>query len=329
MTDFSVVICTYNGEHRLPILLDRLRAQVIPQSLTWEILIVDNNSHDQTAQCIHTYQQQWSTSSSLRYAFEPRQGLAYARRCAMQLVTGEWVGFLDDDTLPSEDWVAQAHGFGQRHPQVGAYGSAISGRYESIPPEGFERIASCLAVIQRGDIPFQYDVGQGVLPAGAGMVVRRRAWLECVPTEPALQGVCGTSLKTKGEDVETLGYIRQGGWPIWHNPQMRLTHLIPNARLRPAYLLHLFQCIGVSRYPLRCVRYRPWQRPWMIGLHSVNDLRKLLLHIVKTKQLWPLDIVTACERTLLIYSCISPIYGLIRPKLNVFLKTTTDSISPV
>ena len=187
MTDFSVVICTYNGEHRLPILLDRLRAQVIPQSLTWEILIVDNNSHDQTAQCIHTYQQQWSASGSLRYVFEPRQGLAYARRCAMQLVTGEWVGFLDDDTLPSEDWVTQAHGFGQRHPQVGAYGSAISGRYESPPPEGFERIASCLAVIQRGDIPFQYDVGQGVLPAGAGMVVRRRAWLECVLTEPALQ----------------------------------------------------------------------------------------------------------------------------------------------
>ncbi|MEA5462604.1 hormogonium polysaccharide biosynthesis glycosyltransferase HpsE [Leptothoe sp. PORK10 BA2] len=309
MTDFSVVICTYNGEHRLPILLDRLRGQRLPQTLTWEILIVDNNSRDQTAQCIHTHQQQWPTHSSLRYIFEPRQGLAYARRCAMQVANSELVGFLDDDTLPAEDWVAQAYEFGQGQPQVGAYGSAINGQYESQPPQGFERIASCLAIIQRGDTAFPYE-RQGVLPAGAGMVIRRRAWQQCVPVEPALKGVCGTSLQAKGEDVETLSYIRQGGWPIWHNPQMQLTHVIPETRLRPAYLLHLFQSIGVSRYALRCVRYHPWRRPWMLLMHGVNDLRKLLVHIIKTKQLYPTDIVTACERTLLVHSFLSPIHGL-------------------
>ena len=193
---------------------------------------------------------------------------------------------------------------------MGAYGSAVDGEYESTPPEGFERIASCLAIIQRGTVPFAYDAKQGVLPAGAGMVIRRQAWLDCVPPEPALKGVCGASLQTKGEDVETLNHIRQGGWPIWHNPQMRLTHLIPETRLRPTYLLHLFQCIGVSRYPLRCVRYPPWQRPWMLILHGLNDLRKLLAHILTTKQLSPTDTVTACERTLLVHSFISPIYGL-------------------
>ncbi|MEM9979990.1 MAG: glycosyltransferase, partial [Cyanobacteria bacterium P01_D01_bin.2] len=211
MTDLSVVVCTYNGEHRLPLLLDRLKSQITPGSLTWEILIVDNNSHDQTAQCVATYQRQWLLPSFLRYTFEPRQGLAYARRRAMAHTAGELVAFLDDDTLPSLDWVAQVYKFGQHHSQVGAYGSAITGHYESEPPAGFERIASCLAVIQRGDIPFQYDPNRGILPAGAGMVIRRQAWLDCVPTEPALSGVRGTSLRAKGEDVETLSYIRQGG----------------------------------------------------------------------------------------------------------------------
>lgn len=308
MTDFSVVVCTYNGEHRLPPLLDRLRSQLTPKNLTWEILIVDNNSHDQTAQCVRTYQNQWPARSILRYTFVPRQGLAYARRCAMQTVTSELVGFLDDDTLPAIDWVTQAYGFGQRYPQVGAYGSALEGHYESAPPEGFERIASCLAIIQRGDKPFQYPTKQGVLPAGAGMVIRRQAWQLCIPPEPALTGVCGKSLQAKGEDVETLSYIRQGGWPIWHNPQMQLTHIIPAARLRPAYLLNLFQCIGVSRYPLRCVRYPSWQRPWMLLIHGLNDLRKLITHILHSKQLYPTDIVTACERTLLVHSLLSPIY---------------------
>ena len=129
MTDFSVVICTYNGEHRLPLLLDKLRVQRLSQAITWEILIVDNNSHDQTAQCIFTHQQQWPAHGAIRYIFEPRQGLAYARRCAMEVVTSELVGFLDDDTLPADDWVAQAYEFGQRHPQVGAYGSTINGLY--------------------------------------------------------------------------------------------------------------------------------------------------------------------------------------------------------
>lgn len=307
MTDFSVVICTYNGEQRLPTLLERLHKQQVPESLSWEVLVVDNNSQDQTAQCIRRYQQRWS---QLRYTFEPRQGLAYARRRAIQTVASELVGFLDDDTLPADDWVAQAYKFSQTNPQIGAYGSAIDGHYESPPPDGFERIASCLAVIQRGETPFQYDAKQGVLPAGAGMVIRRQVWLTCVPAEPALAGVCGTSLNAKGEDVETLSHIRQGGWPIWHNPQMRLTHLISANRLRPAYLLTLFQSIGISRYPLRCVRYRRWQRPWMLLLHSLNDLRKLLTHVFKTKQLYPTDIVTACERTLLVHSFISPVYRL-------------------
>ncbi len=321
MTDFSVVICTYNGEHRLPLLLDRLGAQRIPQGLTWEILVVDNNSHDQTARCIRNYQPHWPSHSTLRYTFEPRQGLAYARRRAIQTVTSELVGFLDDDTLPAVDWVAQAYGFGQKHPQVGAYGSAIDGHYENPPPEGFERIASCLAVIQRGEKPFQYDSKQGVLPAGAGMVIRRQTWYICVPTEPALTGVCGTSLKAKGEDVETLSHIRKGGWPIWHNPQMKLTHLIPASRLHPAYLLDLFQSIGISRYPLRCVRYPWWQRPWMLLIHALNDFRKLITHILTTKQLYPTDIVTACERTLLVHSFISPIYGLSVGQF--FLRTDT------
>ena len=290
-----------------------MRSQRVPSSLSWDVLIVDNNSHDGTAHCVRSYQRQWAR---LRYCFEPRQGLAYARRCAIKAVTSDLIGFLDDDTLPDPDWVQQAHRFGLAHPKAGAYGSAITGEYASPPPPGFERIASCLAIIQRGASAFQY--GGGVLPAGAGMVVRRRAWLNCVPAEPRLTGVCGTSLTAKGEDVETLDHIRRGGWPIWHNPAMGLTHLIPSSRLQPDYLLHLCQCIGRSRYPLRYGRYRSWQRAPMLLLHSLNDLRRLLhywlRHRIATNRPTSTDIVTACEYTLLVYSLTSPLYGLLGNK---------------
>ncbi|MEO0869733.1 MAG: hormogonium polysaccharide biosynthesis glycosyltransferase HpsE [Cyanobacteria bacterium J06642_11] len=279
MTDFSVVICTYNGERRLPPLLARLRTQIMTEALEWEILIVDNNSHDKTAEVIRECQNSWSKQVPLRYVFEPRQGLAYARRYAMAMVNSKLVGFLDDDTLPNSDWVYQAYSFGQQHPQVGAYGSAIVGDYATPPPEGFDRIASCLAIINRGNIPFQYGA-QGVLPAGAGMVIRHQVWLECVPSEPSLSGVCSTNLKSKGEDIETLNYIRDRNWPIWHNPAMVLTHQIPQSRLEPSYLLNLFRYIGSNRFTLRCNRYRSWQKPLMLLLHCLNDLRKLILHII-------------------------------------------------
>mgnify|MGYP001800897068 CR=1 FL=1 len=310
MTDFSVVICTYNGEQQLPSLLARLRTQVMIDALKWEILIIDNNSNDKTAEVIREHQEGWPQQIPLRYGFEPRQGLAYARRRAIAMVNSELVGFLDDDTLPTPDWVYQTYSFSQQHPQAGAYGSAIIGDYEIPPPEGFERIASCLAIINRGDTPFQYGV-QGVLPAGAGMVIRRQAWLECVPPEPFLTGVCSTSLRAKGEEVETLNYFRDRNWHIWHNPAMVLTHKIPKSRLQPSYLLNLFRCIGHSRFALRCSRYRHWQQPPMLMLHSHNDLRKLVRQIIYTRQLFHTDIVTACDRTLLIHSLISPLTSLI------------------
>lgn len=326
MVDFSVVVCTYNGEARLPAVLEALQtnrsawaqqgslphevSRTSPCRFTWEILIVDNNSHDNTASVVKQYQQNWPDGVELHYAFEPRQGLAYARRRAVNSVQSDWIGFLDDDTIPANNWVHAAYQFAQQHPEIGAYGSEVCGKYETTPPPGFSRIASCLAVIQRGDQPFQYARRHGVLPAGAGMVIRRQAWLLHVPQTPKLTGVCANSLQAKGEDVETLSYIRQGGWPIWHNPQMRLFHHIPKARLERTYLLQLFHGIGLSRYPLRMLRYSRWQRPVMVLLYALSDLRKLGLHLLKTQTIYPLDTVAACERKLLISSLLSPIYPL-------------------
>ncbi|NCS41732.1 MAG: glycosyltransferase family 2 protein [Microcystis aeruginosa BS13-10] len=119
MIDFSVVICTYNGAAKLPTLLERLRSQRQIDNLNWEILIVDNNSNDGTAKLIAEYQRGWDRSYPLRYCFEARQGLAFARRLAVREAQGELLGFLDDDNWPADDWVATAYSFGQCHPQAG------------------------------------------------------------------------------------------------------------------------------------------------------------------------------------------------------------------
>jgi cellulose synthase/poly-beta-1,6-N-acetylglucosamine synthase-like glycosyltransferase len=46
----SVVIGTYNRAHLLQGTLEALASQAVPSSLKWEIVVVDNNSRDTTAQ---------------------------------------------------------------------------------------------------------------------------------------------------------------------------------------------------------------------------------------------------------------------------------------
>jgi cellulose synthase/poly-beta-1,6-N-acetylglucosamine synthase-like glycosyltransferase len=61
---------------------------------------------------------------------------------------GDLIGFLDDDNLPYSNWVVEAYKFGQKHPESGAYGGQIHGKFEVEPPVGFERIAGLLALIE-------------------------------------------------------------------------------------------------------------------------------------------------------------------------------------
>lgn len=305
--DVTVVICTYNGASRLSDVFERLASQVFTTAVAWEVIVVDNNSQDQTAQVVQTYQALPAFIDRLQYAFEPRQGLAFARRCGVRVAKGKWLAFLDDDNLPDSHWVQAVYRFGQQHPDAGAYGSQIVGAYEITPPQDFERIACFLAVIDRGDQPFRYDqLDRWLFPAGAGLVVRRRAWLAHVSEQPVLLGVSAQRLTGKGEDIETLSYLRKAGWPIWHNPEMQIEHVIGRDRMSPAYLLRLFQGVGLSRYHTRMVRCCPWQKPFAVVAYGLNDFRRWLLYSLKHRK--KSSIVVECERTLLYYSLLSPFY---------------------
>ena len=311
MTDVSVVICTYNGEPRLPQVLDRLRSQVQTADFSWDVWVVDNNSTDGTADLVRQYQANWPSTFPLRYAFEPRQGIAYARRCAVEQTQSPLLAFLDDDNWPATNWVAAAYRFSQAHPQAGAFGSQLCPAYEVPPPPDFNAIACCLALMTPGTESYRYLPEKWRFPAGAGLVLRREAWLASVPSVPRLAGVKGNGLATKGEDVETLTYISQKGWEIWHNAAMQVDHYIPAKRLDVVYLRSLFRGIGLSRYPTRRVRYGLLQWLLLMPLYWLNDGRQLLLHWLRHGHLRhsaPGQISVDCQRTLLSYSLISPMY---------------------
>jgi glycosyltransferase involved in cell wall biosynthesis len=307
MVDISIAICTYNGEARLGKVLERLRSQQHTESIAWEIVVVDNNSADRTKALIEGYQQHWNAPFSLRYVFEAEQGLALARSRAIREAAGALVSFLDDDTLPAKDWVAQAYSFAQAHAHVGAFGGQVHGDYEVEPPPGFEKIAVFLAIIERGSKPFCYKPEAKILPPGAGLVVRRQVWLDHVPARTVLLGRVG-GVMLASEDIEALAYIQKAGWEIWYNPNLHLYHQIPQWRMERTYLFSLIRGIGFARTQVRMARLCLWQRPFWLPIYLLNDFKRVVLHVIKHRKLIRTDLAVACEMQWLVSSLLSPFY---------------------
>lgn len=94
------------------------------------------------------------------------------------------------------------------------------------------------------------------------MVVKAAAWRQCVPEIPALAGVCGNSLSAKGEDVETLSYIRKAGYPIWYNPRMVIWHDVLKERLSRDYLFRLFPGHWAQPLPAANAELRTLATAW-------------------------------------------------------------------
>lgn len=307
--DFTVAIPTYNGEHRLAEVLEHLRAQAETDSIAWEILVVDNNSQDRTAAVVQAFQADFPYP--IRYCFESRQGASYARQRAVREVNSDLIGFLDDDNLPDQQWVAAAYQFAQAHPQIGAYGSRITAAFEGEPPPHFKRIAPFLAIVERGSQPHLYEPQKKLLPPSAGLVIRKQAWLTSVPAETLLNrlGLKRSDGNDCSEDIEALSYMRLSGWEIWHNPAMQIRHKIPAWRLERSYLLPLFRSIGLSRCATRMVNFKPAQR-FLVMAHLPRDLQKVVVHWCKYRSQLQTNLVAACELELYLGILISPFYVL-------------------
>ena len=309
-SDFTVVIATYNGAQRIGAVLDHLRCQIDVSDLVWEVIVVDNNSTDDTKEVIQRYQASWPKAVPLRYEFEAQQGAGYARHHGTKVARSPLIGYLDDDNLPWINWVRSAYCFGQQNPSIGVFGSRIRGRFATAPPANFERIAALLALTDRGDQPIPYKPEAKVLPPGAGLVVRRQAWLDNVPEARTLAEKFGE--REAGEDLEVVLRIQQAGWPVWYNACMLMYHDIPDHRLTRKYLVTLCRGIGLSRYHTRMLSFVPWKRPFMVLPYALNDVKKILRHVLRYRHQVATDTVTACELMLYVASLVSPLHSWYR-----------------
>lgn len=100
----SIVLCTYNNADSLAITLAQIAAQTGVPAGALEVILVNNNSPDHTAAVAeHAVA---SSPIPIRYFFEGRQGLSYARNTGVESAVGRYILFTDDDAEIPADWVS-------------------------------------------------------------------------------------------------------------------------------------------------------------------------------------------------------------------------------
>src|SRR3954452_15122427 len=101
----SVVIPTFNRARLLGETLDRI-AQLRPSLAAWDVIVVDNNSTDETRASVE--QRQESFPVPLHYVFEPRQGRSWALNAGVEASAAPILVFTDDDVLVGDEWLDAA-----------------------------------------------------------------------------------------------------------------------------------------------------------------------------------------------------------------------------
>src|SRR4051812_9842366 len=98
----SVIICTYNRCESLRRVFNSLTRIFVPKDISWELLLVDNGSTDETkAVCA-----EFETQLPIRYLFERRQGKSFALNSAVANARSQFLLFTDDDVDVDENWLA-------------------------------------------------------------------------------------------------------------------------------------------------------------------------------------------------------------------------------
>lgn len=96
----SVCIATYKRPERLGILLQELTKQEL---LPHEVVVVDNDHSMSAAPVVES--QSAASPFAIHYAVQPERNIALTRNRTVELASGDWIAFIDDDERAPAEWL--------------------------------------------------------------------------------------------------------------------------------------------------------------------------------------------------------------------------------
>ena len=228
--DITVVISSYNRCDRLHLALDSALDQVTG-GVSYEVILVDNNSTDATRGLVETY---CDRHSNLRYVFEPRQGVSYARNTGLALALSPIIAFADDDVQVARNWIATVKREFDSHPDVDCIGGRVLPRWTAPAPAWLSRDQWMpLALQDYGDNPLFVDQTNPLCLVTANLAFRREVFAETGLFSTRLQRVRDGIGST--EDAEFLERFWRTGRRSLYVPDLLVETEVPLERLTKVY----------------------------------------------------------------------------------------------
>jgi glycosyltransferase involved in cell wall biosynthesis len=222
----TVAIPTYQRAALLRQTLAGIVRQDFPRD-QFEILVIDNNSGDDTAQVVAEFA---GAQPAPRYLLERQQGLDHARNRALAEAQGEIILFGDDDILPEPDWIARmAAPFATEDgPRIGAVGGEVIPVFpDGLPP---------WVADWHGPLAFRAEagpIGPAQSPMGANLAFPRFVFQRLGSFHTGLDRAAGNYFS--GGDTEMIRRVRAAGLEVWFAPLAAVRHQMPASRTTLRY----------------------------------------------------------------------------------------------
>ena len=166
----SIILCTYNRASTLSRALESLSDLDVPAGLDWELLVVDNNSTDDTRAIVERVAAE--ARLPCRYLFEPSQGKSFALNTGIAQALGQVLVFTDDDVTFDRGWLrALLAAFDA--PDCAGVGGQIVPVWPAPPPRWFSDTGPYRLL--PAVVGYRFDTSGPVIrpPYGANMAYRR------------------------------------------------------------------------------------------------------------------------------------------------------------
>ena len=267
----SVIILTYNRAELLPDLLSSVTSQVTENLFNYEILLVNDSSTDDTASVLECYSQR----PGIRVLQGLGTGPAGARNIGISAARGGWVAFLDDDEIPSPDWLFEL------------YMTAFETRADIVA--GARELHICPPPLTKLDPYCRELLGEELwytertmlskyrYPNTGNVLLSRRVF-----TAVGTFDESPISSSFGGEDVDLMMRARRAGIQQWFAPGAKVAHITPRARTLSRAL---FRCAMRQGCGAACSDRK------FFGVHRVVLLCFLRAGVSIFRDLWDLTLL--------------------------------------
>jgi glycosyltransferase involved in cell wall biosynthesis len=318
---WSVLICCYNSIDRIQRTLESVIRQSAVANGTIEVIVIDNASTDGTREVVESFD--FPATVETRILFEPRPGLSFARRTAIENARGTYLCFLDDDNDAASDYLQVAQEIFEANPNVSFCGGESfwpkTQHWTDLPL--IARFFSKAVAVGPQRASTSGPIERGGFLWGAGLCIRADGAkaLYSVGFSPVLSGRLGMQVLS-GEDGELTILLQMTGCRGYYSPALRLDHRVNPDRLNLRYFSKLFYGMGMAAPVIRAYQ----QVVEDLVCARETDLSRIP-RVSRTSRVLELSLRDACA-VLALYTWLGACFswGALRGRWSALPKAASD-----